>query len=262
MSDAETQRAADETTGDDEAVAPRDELREGLLATMAEALGDKLIGSHIEPGRELWVRVEPAAWVEAAELARDRLGCAFFDFLSALDWLPSPWGRYEDDNLEVPARPHAGDPGYGDFETGHAGGDTRFQVFARVANVHEHHSVVLKTDLPGDEPGDDGFRIDSLVPVYAGANWHERECWEMFGITFDGHPDMRHLYLPSEFEGHPLRKDFPLLARVVRPWPGVVDVEPMPEPAEPPRSGDNGSSGGDAGAGAEGSDESREEASS
>jgi hypothetical protein len=50
----------------------------------------------------------------------------------------------------------------------------------------------------------------------------------MFGITFDGNPDMRNIYLPTGFEGHPLRKDFPLLARVVKPWPGIVDVEPMP----------------------------------
>jgi NADH-quinone oxidoreductase subunit C len=56
----------------------------------------------------------------------------------------------------------------------------------------------------------------------------------MFGIAFDGHPGLRHLYLPGEFEGHPLRKDFPLLARLVKPWPGIVDVEPMPgEPAAP-----------------------------
>ncbi len=51
----------------------------------------------------------------------------------------------------------------------------------------------------------------------------------MFGVAFDGHPSLRHLYLPSEFEGHPLRKDYPLLARVVKPWPGLVDVEPMPD---------------------------------
>jgi NADH-quinone oxidoreductase subunit C len=51
----------------------------------------------------------------------------------------------------------------------------------------------------------------------------------MFGITFDGHPHLRNIYLPSEFEGNPLRKDFPLLARHVKPWPGIVDVEPMPD---------------------------------
>ena len=56
--------------------------------------------------------------------------------------------------------------------------------------------------------------VESWVPVYPGADWHERECWEMYGVAFDGHPALRHLYLPSEFEGHPLRKDFPLLSRV------------------------------------------------
>ena len=66
------------------------------------------------------------------------------------------------------------------------------------------------------------------MPVYAGANWHEREAWEMFGITFTGHPGLRHIYLPGEFEGNPLRKDYPLLARRVKPWPGIVDVEAMP----------------------------------
>jgi NADH-quinone oxidoreductase subunit C len=64
--------------------------------------------------------------------------------------------------------------------------------------------------------------------VYAGAAWHEREAHEMFGIEFTGNHDLRNLYLPSEFEGHPLRKEFPLLSRVVKPWPGIVDVEPMP----------------------------------
>jgi NADH:ubiquinone oxidoreductase subunit D len=62
-----------------------------------------------------------------------------------------------------------------------------------------------------------------------GANWHERETWEMYGITFVGHPHLVHIYLPGGFEGNPLRKDFPLLAREVKPWPGIVDVEPMPD---------------------------------
>lgn len=50
----------------------------------------------------------------------------------------------------------------------------------------------------------------------------------MFGFNFIGHPDLRHLYLPDEFVGFPLRKDFALAARVVRPWPGLVDMEEMP----------------------------------
>src|SRR5690606_28987151 len=86
--------------------------------------------------------------------------------------------------------------------------------------------VTLKVDLP-----DDDLSLPTWLPVYAGVNWHERESHEMFGIDFVGHGHLAPLYLPGEFEGHPLRKDFPLLARIVKPWPGIVDVEPMPEAA-------------------------------
>jgi NADH-quinone oxidoreductase subunit C len=64
--------------------------------------------------------------------------------------------------------------------------------------------------------------------LYSGANWHEREAHEMFGIEFTGHPQLIKLYLPEAFQGHPLRKSFPLLSREVKPWPGTVDVEGMP----------------------------------
>jgi NADH-quinone oxidoreductase subunit C len=214
--------------GETEAAAPPDELREGMLAAFTEGLGDAVVGSHIIAGRELWVRVRREAWADAAELAKSKLACGFFDFLSAIDWMPSPWGRYEYAVLDAGLKQF--DP-TAPITTGYAGGDTRFQVFCRLANqrrpspegVVASASVILKADLP-----DDDHSIASLVPLFAGANWHERECWEMFGITFDGHPGLRHIYLPGAFEGHPLRKDFPLLARLVKPWPGIVDVEPMP----------------------------------
>ena len=221
---------ADATTDTEVAEVETDDARQGVLDTFTEALGDAVVGSHIEPGRGLWLRVAREAWTSAAEVAKVRLGFTFFDHLSAIDWMPSPWGRYEDSAVDVGVTPF--DP-TGVIETGVAGGDTRFQVICRLANVRRHAdphlNVILKADVP-----DDDLRIASLVPLYAGANWHERECWEMFGIAFDGHPGLRHLYLPGEFEGHPLRKDFPLLARLVKPWPGIVDVEPMPgEPAAP-----------------------------
>jgi NADH-quinone oxidoreductase subunit C len=220
---ADTDTTAPETEA--ETGAPEvDEAREAVLATLTEALGDAVVGSHIVPGRGLWVRVTRDAWSAAAEAAKHRAGCHFFDFLSAIDWMPSPWGRYEDSAVDDGIKQF--DPTV-PVETGYAGGDTRFQLLCRVANIRRqresHLNVVLKADLP-----DDDLRVASLVPLFAGANWHERECWEMFGITFDGHPGLRHLYLPGEFEGHPLRKDFPLLARLVKPWPGIVDVEPMP----------------------------------
>ena len=117
----------------------------------------------------------------------------------------------------------------GRWKTGLAGGDTRFQVFCRLYSTERHHGITLKADLDDADP-----RVDSLVPVYRGADWHERECWEMFGFDFAGHDDLRHIYLPGQFEGFPLRKDFPLLAREVKPWPGIVDVEDLP-PAEEAR---------------------------
>src|SRR5262249_24334165 len=107
---------------------------------------------------------------------------------------------------------------------GAAGSDGRFQVFARVQSTARHWGVTFKADV--DE---DALLVQSWVPVYPGADWHERECWQMFGFVFDGHPALRHLYLPSEFEGHPVPRACPLLSRFVRPGPGLVDVEPMPE---------------------------------
>jgi NADH-quinone oxidoreductase subunit C len=214
--------------------APTDEARQAVLDQVATALGDAVLDSHIAVGRGLWVRVARDAWFEAAGHVRNGLGFHFFDYLSAIDWMPSPWGRYEYSAVDDGIKQFDPDAA---VETGVAGGDTRFQVMCRLIDVRRrlpHLNVVLKADLP-----DDDLSIASLVPLFPGANWHERECWEMFGIRFEGHPGLRHLYLPGEFEGHPLRKDFPLLARLVKPWPGIVDVEPMPgEPA-----GDGGGEG-------------------
>jgi NADH-quinone oxidoreductase subunit C len=119
-----------------------------------------------------------------------------------------------------------------DIEQGIAGGETRFQVFARLNDVVNGLGVTLKVDLP-----DDDLSVDSWVSVYPGANWHEREAWEMYGFSFNDHPGLRALYLPTEFEGHPLRKDYPLLARRMKPWPGIVDVEQMPGDDEEEEAG-------------------------
>jgi len=213
---------------DDTITAPPDappeavgEQREALLALFAEHLGDALVESHVKPGQGLWIRVATAAWPEAALVARDKAGLRWFDFLSAIDWLPSPYGRYEDSSVDVPFPPPM--PERSAAVPGYAGGDARIQVLASVAKAGTDQRVLLKADVPDDDP-----RIGTWIHAYAGAAWHEREAHEMYGIGFDGNADLRHIYLPSEFEGHPLRKEFPLLARVVKPWPGIVDVEPMP----------------------------------
>jgi NADH-quinone oxidoreductase subunit C len=212
--------------------APRDEAREALLAAFSDALGaEAIVGSVVRPGDDLHIRVATGAWREAGEVARHKLGFSYFNFLSAIDWRPSPFGRYEDAEVDSPIAdklkaPFELDPGY-------CGSDTRFQVFARVRDVREHRDVTLRADVP-----DDSLTVESWVHNYAGADWHERETWEMFGIVFAGRPGLRHIYLPVDFEGHPLRKDFPLLARVVKPWPGIVDVEPMPGEAADAEEGE------------------------
>jgi NADH-quinone oxidoreductase subunit C len=219
--------------------AEPDERRESLLAEFTGALDGGVVDSVIDPGTDLTVRVRSDAWHLAAEVARQRLGAGYFTFLSVIDWLPSPFGRSMDSAVDVALAADAGEAAAApstEIVHGTTGGDTRFQVFARVAHVGEPGNfwgMTLKADIP-----DDTLSVESWVSVYAGADWHEREAWEMYGITFTGHPGLRHMYLPSEFEGHPLRKDFPLLARMVKPWPGIVDVEPMPGSGDDEDAGD------------------------
>ena len=207
----------------EEAVVETDEAREGLLASLTGELGDALVGSHLVPGDDLWIRVAREAWVDAGEYLHTGLGFQYFNFLSGIDWKPSPFGRDMEAQVDLELGHDEVSEIDMSIEQGVAGGDTRFQVFARVNDIVNGLGVTLKVDLP-----DDDLSIASWVPVYAGANWHERECWEMYGITFEGHPGLRHIYLPAGFEGNPLRKDYPLLARRMKPWPGIVDVEQMP----------------------------------
>ena len=200
-----------------------------ILDGLRRALGDALVESALVRN-DLCVRVQRAAWHKAFETGKTKLGLTFFSFLSGIDWAPAPGlsgerafkGEEEPEEGEDPAEQLL------EIRTGVAGGDTRFQVFARLYDVRRHVGVTLKADLDDDDP-----RVDSVTDLFRGADWHERETWEMFGFTFDGHPGLRHLYLPGEFEGHPLRKDFPLLARDVKPWPGLVNVEQIPAHLDP-----------------------------
>ena len=215
--DAEATVASAATTLDPEASE--------LLARLEAQLGDAVI-EHGAAYGDVVVRVRPDAWLRTARVCRDDLGCDYLSFVSAIDWMPAPLLVDEGSgDTSTPAQPR-------ETTYGTAGSSGRYQVFAIVESTQgARRRMVLKTDVDEQD-----LRAESWVSVYPGADWHERETWEMFGIEFDGHPALRHLYLPFEFEGHPLRKDYPLLAREVKPWPGLVDVEPMPggddEPAE------------------------------
>jgi NADH-quinone oxidoreductase subunit C len=147
------------------------------------------------------VSVPLAGWVDAHRVARDELGLIFFSWLSAIDW---------SNQVE------SGDSLSSEVEE-------RYELLTTVGDLGEGRRVTFSTDLDKASPS-----VPSLVETYPGANWHEREAAEMFGIEFEGHPNLIKLYLPDGFLGHPLRKSYPLLSREVKPWPGTVDVEGMP----------------------------------
>jgi NADH-quinone oxidoreductase subunit C len=205
-----------------EAVAPDphalDAQHQELLDRFQREMGEAVLEQQPVFGMPV-VRVRRIDWRAAAEAAKGMLDCDYLSFVSGIDWMPAPkeGGDEGGSDTSAPVQPT-------EISYGAAGSEGRFQVFARVQSTSRHWGLTLKADVD-----DDSLLVQSWVPVYPGADWHERECWEMFGFVFDGHPALRHLYLPSEFEGHPLRKDYPLLARVVKPWPGLVDVEPLPD---------------------------------
>jgi NADH-quinone oxidoreductase subunit C len=93
--------------------------------------------------------------------------------------------------------------------------ENRFEVLDHVYSIDRRVRVTVKCDVPRDNP-----RLPTAMTVYAGADWHERETWELFGIVFAGHPRLRRLLLPDWQEGFPMRKDYVLRARVEKPWPG------------------------------------------
>ena len=107
-------------------------------------------------------------WLVAARFAKETLGCTFFSFLTAIDW--------KEDGLEI---------------------------VAWVDDLDAKLSVQLRTRLGAGETA-----CPSIVSVYRGANWMERECFDMFGVQFAGHPDLRRILLEDDWEGHPLLKSY------------------------------------------------------
>jgi NADH-quinone oxidoreductase subunit C len=83
--------------------------------------------------------------------------------------------------------------------------EPRFELNYHLVSIPLRRKVRLRVRLAGDDPV-----VDSLVSVWPGANWLEREIFDLFGIQFTGHPDLRRILLPDDWEGHPLRKDFPV----------------------------------------------------
>lgn len=83
--------------------------------------------------------------------------------------------------------------------------EPRFEVVYHLYSLTRNHRLRLKVPLPADDP-----TVATVTTVWHTANWHERETFDMFGIVFDGHPDLRRILMPEEFQWHPLRKDYPV----------------------------------------------------
>ena len=109
---------------------------------------------------------------------------------------------------------------YYDFTAGVDLGEGGFEVITHLYSTAHKHNARLKVGCGRENP-----TCPSISGVYPGANWGERETWELFGIHFEGHPHLVKLLLPEPFEGHPLRKDFELMSRVAKPWPGAPEGE-------------------------------------
>ena len=81
----------------------------------------------------------------------------------------------------------------------------RFELVYQLRNLQEMEELRVRAFVPAGDP-----RADSVHDIFKPANWDERETWDLFGITFDGHPNLTRILLPDEWEGHPLRRDYPV----------------------------------------------------
>ncbi|MBK7658089.1 MAG: NADH-quinone oxidoreductase subunit C [Betaproteobacteria bacterium] len=157
---------------------------QALQEAVAAALGPKLVRAGVDRG-ELTVEVKAADWLPASRILQADAGLAFTILidLCAVD--------YE---------------GFG--EGGREGG--RFTVVTHLLSIDRNRRVRVKATCE-----DDGFpMIDSVIDVWPSANWFEREAFDLYGVVFDGHPDLRRILTDYGFVGHPFRKDFPISGHV------------------------------------------------
>jgi NADH-quinone oxidoreductase subunit C len=165
------------------------------VSRVSTALGDK-VSEVTDNFGHVDLICNPDRLVDVVRTLRDgELGMKFFSFLSAVDRseLDADKTRFQH----------------------------RFEVLINLYSPEHVTHVFIHVPIEGPEPS-----CPSITGLFAGALWHERECHEMFGIHFEGHPRLVNLYLPEDFEGHPGLRSFKLPSRaLVKPWPGAKDPE-------------------------------------
>ncbi|MDQ3287475.1 MAG: NADH-quinone oxidoreductase subunit C [Pseudomonadota bacterium] len=191
----------------------------GSMAEFAEALRGRFEASMVtvaEPRGEVTIDVEPPQWRATAQALRDEFGFEQLIDVSGVDYLTygsDEWDTsvsYEGYSRGVEGQ-GAGRFAWGEQPNGAA--DVPVRRFAAVAHLlsYQHNRRVRLRTFAED---DSLPVVDSLTSIWPVANWFEREAFDLFGIIFDGHPDLRRILTDYGFVGHPFRKDFPLIGNV------------------------------------------------
>lgn len=187
------------------------------LVDQLDALFGSKVTSVTEHRGELTVVVSPDDWLDVAWQMRDEPALAFEQLtdLCGVDYL-----GYGDDEWETAEATGEGFSrgvdalGPGRFSWSDRPEaervDNRFAVVAQLLSLKHNHRLRMKCFAPSDELP----VVSSLIDVWNSANWYEREVFDLFGIVFDGHPDLRRILTDYGFIGHPFRKDFPLIGNV------------------------------------------------
>jgi NADH-quinone oxidoreductase subunit C len=142
-----------------------------LVIALVERFGTAIESGTLEHGQTI-LYISPASIVDVSTALRDEHGFNRVSSVTALDWYPQ---------------------------------EPRFEVVYLLHSVKESQRLRLKVRVSGENPV-----VESVTSVWPGANWYEREVFDLFGVTFTNHPDLRRIMMPDEWEGHPLRKDFPI----------------------------------------------------
>jgi NADH-quinone oxidoreductase subunit C len=191
-------------------------------------LGPQLI-ELIEHRGQYTAVVDAASWADVARRLRDAPGLGFEQLIDLCGVDYSTWGTDEWSTARASnagfsrAVRRGGQTGGSNDESPAQRG--RFAVVAHLLSVRNNHRLRMRAHLPEEAPA-----IATLTGVWASADWYEREAFDLFGILFDGHPDLRRILTDYGFIGHPFRKDFPLEGHVeVRydPAKGRVVYQPV-----------------------------------
>jgi NADH-quinone oxidoreductase subunit C len=149
-----------------------EELKSSPVVTgLLDAAPEALTGGKRDRG-ELTLEVDAASIVNVCEYLKREQQFVRLSTITAVDWYPE---------------------------------EPRFQVVYHLHSMERNERLRLKCPVPGNQP-----EIDSVTPVWRAANWYEREVFDLFGIRFRNHPDLRRIMMPEDWEGHPLRKDYPV----------------------------------------------------